>query len=320
MERMAGYLDELKNNSAAQFEKVRWAMSEFDRKATHSRTDAFVQKSLRSARKFKDADKLKECRRGAYCGNIYCGGCRDRMASKLLGRVRAHLVAQRMGEDACRERLRWITVLHALERAEIADIKEATKKARADYVQLNRKFKSSWAQGAFEYELVDMENVRSRVGKNASGNRKKHTLEKLGDYEASLDNLDFSWRWKDKAGNQRADYVLVHTHFLMDCGSEDWATIEKDMRRRWWRDYQVRIDGLTDFNVRSLDDSLWKMSSYCFKNRCSHHYEFGGYDIDEFEVNENMFSVNELNTIYSIYKSITGGRNTGLLLGWRMKN
>ena len=90
-----------------------------------------------------------------------------------------------MGEDACRDRLRWITVLHSVERAETAYIKEATKRARADYVQLNRKFKGSWAQGAFEYELVDMEKVHSRITKNASGNRKKDTLEKLGGYEAS---------------------------------------------------------------------------------------------------------------------------------------
>ena len=178
--------------------------------------------------------------------------------------------AKRMGEDACRERLRWITVLHDLKRAEIAEVKEATKKARADYVQLNRKFKGSWAQGAFEYELVDMEKVHSRITKDSEGSRKKVTLQKLGGYEASIDNLDFSWRWEDKAGNQRADYVLVHTHFLMDCGTEDWATIEKDMERRWYKDYQVRIDTLKDYKVRSLDDSLWKMSSYCFKNRCSH--------------------------------------------------
>ncbi len=310
----------LKRTRNESFKRILWHVGELDKKETHSRIDAFVQKALRKSRKFRDAEKLKECRRGAYCGSIYCAECRNRMASKLHRRVRLHISTQKMDEDACRDRLRWVTVLHSLECADVANIKQATKRARADYVQLNRRFLSSWAQGAFEFELVDMEKVNSRVSKNSSGTRKKNTLKKLGGYAPSLETMDWSWIWQDKTGNKRSDYILVHTHFLMDCGKEDWRDIEKYMRRRWYKDYQVRIDGLTDFNVRSLDDSLWKMSSYCFKNRCSHHYEFGGYDIDEFEVNENMFSVNELNTVYGVYKAIAGGKNTGLLLGWQMKH
>ena len=319
---MANTFDELKSTSDEQLEKLRWLMSAEERKATHARVDAFVTKALRRAGNHKDVKRLEECRRGAYCGNIYCGGCRDRMAAKLLGRVRAHLVSHDMGEDACRERLRWVTILHSLEKAEIGAVRKATKRARADYTQLNRKFAGSWGQGAFEYELVDMAKVSSRVGKNASGVRKKDTLERLGGYEASLDSLGWSWRWVDEAGNERTDYVLVHTHFLMDCGEEDWNAIDKNMRKRWYGDYQVRIDGLTDYSVRSLDESLWKMTSYCFKNRCSHHYEFGGYTFEDedMDVNESMFSVNELNTIYGICKELAGGRNTGLLLGWGMKN
>jgi len=311
--------EKLKKNSAAQFNKIRWAMNAEQKKATHSRIDAFVQKSLKSVGRFREAQRLKNCRRSAYCSSVYCGACRDRMAQKLLKRVRAHLRSEDIGDDSCRDRLRWVTILHSLETAEIDDIRNATDKARAEYVQLNRKLKGSWAQGAFEYELVDMQKVQSRVTGTASGNRKKATLLELGGYKAKLYNQDLSWCWTDKAGNQRTDYVLVHTHFLMDCGTDDWKAIERDMRRRWHKSYQVRIDTLTDYSVRSLEDSLWKMSSYCFKNRCSHHYEFGSYDIDEFEANENMFSISELNTIYEIYKSISGSRNNGLLLSWRKK-
>jgi len=318
---MAKSFDKLKSNGDEQLEKVRWSMNSEERKATNSRVDAFVKKSLRIAGKHKDVKRLEECRRASYCSNIYCTTCRNRMAAKLLARVQLHLVEHDMDEASCRNRLRFVTVLHSLERAEIGALKEATKRARAGYVQLNRKFKCSWAQGAFEYELVDMEKVSSRITKDASGVRKKDTLERLGGYEASLDSLDWSWRWLDEAGNKRTDYILVHTHFLMDCGEEDWNAIDADMRKRWHQDYQVRIDGLTDFNVRSLEDSLWKMSSYCFKNRCSHHYEFGGYTFqdEDVDVNEKMFSVNELNTIYEFYKAIAGGRNTGLLLSWGIK-
>ena len=310
---MAKSFDELKSTGDTQLEKLRWAMSAEERKSTHAKIGAFVKKALRRAGKHQAVKRLEECRRGAYCGNIYCGECRDRMAAKLLGRVRAHLVSHDMGEDACRERLRWVTILHSLEKAEVGAVREGTKRARADYTQLNRKFAGSWAQGAFEFELVDMEKVSLRAGKNASGVRKKDTLQRLGGY-------DGSWRWVDEAGNQRTDYVLVHTHFLMDCGEEDWNAIDADMRKRWDGDYQVRIDGLTDYSVRSLDESLWKMTSYCFKNHCSHHYEFGGYTFEEedMDVNESMFSVNELNVIYGIYKEKAGGRNTGLLLGWGM--
>lgn len=311
--------EELKKSSAARFKKIRWAMNAEYRKATHSRIDAFVQRSLKSAGRFQQAAKLKNCGRSSYCGSIYCGGCRDRMAQKLLSRVRAHLLSEDMGDDSCRDRLRWVTVLHSLETAEIDKIKAATKRARSEYTQLNRKFSGSWAQGAFEYELVDMQKVQSRVTGTASGNRKKATLLELGGYQTQLYNQEGSWIWTDKAGQSRTDYVLVHTHFLMDCGTDDWKAIDKDMRRRWYGSYQVRIDTLKDYKVRSLEDSLWKMASYCFKNRCSHHYDFGSYDIDEVDVNENMFNVNELNAIYEIYKSMSGGSNKGLLLGWKKK-
>ena len=318
---MAKSFNELKSNGDEQLAKVRWLLNAEQRKATKGRVDSFVKKSLRIAGKHRDVKRLEECRRGSYCGNIYCSTCRNRMAAKLLARVQLHLVSHDMDDASCRERLRWVTVLHSLEKAEIGALKEATKRARAGYVQLNRKFKCSWAQGAFEYELVDMEKVSSRIENNDSGIRKKATLQKLGGYEASLDSLDWSWRWLDEAGNKRTDYILVHTHFLMDCGEEDWNAIDADMRKRWHQDYQVRIDGLTDFNVRSLDESLWKMSSYCFKNRCSHHYDFNQYKFDneDSDEDENMFSIHEMNMIYEIYKNIAGGRNTGLLLSWGIK-
>jgi len=94
---MANTFDELNSTGDTQLEKLRWLMSAEERKSTHARIDAFVIKALRRSGNHKDVKRLEACGRGSYCGNIYCGGCRDRMAAKLLGRVRAHLVSQDMG-------------------------------------------------------------------------------------------------------------------------------------------------------------------------------------------------------------------------------
>ena len=93
---MAKSFDELKSTGDEQLETLRWLMSAEERKSTHARVDAFVTKALRRAGNHKDVKRLEACERGSYCGNIYCSECRDRMAAKLLGRVRAHLVSLKM--------------------------------------------------------------------------------------------------------------------------------------------------------------------------------------------------------------------------------
>jgi hypothetical protein len=315
----------LKENANSHLQRLLWEINSFDIKKTHARNDAFVRHALSISRKHHDVKRLKNCSRESLCQNIYCTRCRNRLATKLLERVRTHIKTQNMDDDAVRARLRWVTILHALDKADIKDIRDTTRRAREEYNLLNDKFKCTWARGAFEYELVDMAKVSARIEKSSSGIRKKYTLQNLGGYESNLIDLDHSWEWEDEFGIKRTDYVLVHTHFLMDCGEGDWDLIKKDINRRWNKSYQVEVKSIWSESERPLQLSLWKMSSYCFKNATKFNYEFGGY-VDETSdeksaelTNEKMFSVNELNTIYDIYKSMAGGKNTGLQLGWNMK-
>ena len=316
---VANTFQELKSNRALDFQRIVFAMHGEDRKHSNARIDSFVQSALRKTKHTRTANRLKDCKRGSYCGNIYCSVCRSRMAEKLLKRFQVHIFNEDLGSVDCSRRLRWGTILHDVVEANLDAVKSATQRAREDYINFNRKFASSWAQGAFEYELLDMQKVERFIGESASQSRKKSTLLEMTGYQNNLDQQKRDWIWKDSAGNKRTDYVLVHTHFLMDGYEYDWDDIKKDAVRRWGKHHRVKFDALHDYKTRSLEDSLFKMASYCFKNRCDFHYDFGNYRWEDDLDNEKMFSVTEINTLFYIYDKMMGSNRRGMLLGWNKK-
>lgn len=93
---------------------IRHQMLKEQKKTSQGRVDLFIQKSLKSIGRGQLAKRLEECSRGQYCGNIYCRTCRDCMADKMNKRYQAHIQKQNMDKHACRERLRFITILHQL--------------------------------------------------------------------------------------------------------------------------------------------------------------------------------------------------------------
>ena len=305
--------------SGAEAEKIRLAMLDEVKKSTQSRTDLFVQKSLKFVGQWQASERLNKCGRGRYCGNIYCKTCRDRMAVKLLDRFKTHLTYRpdrsASREDYSRDNLRFVTVLHDLIPADRHKVKQAQDRVRKEYRNFSTKW-GCWYQGAFEYELVDMAKVVTHIADVGSQSRKKDSLlRKAGIKPDLLEDKDVSWT--DKDGRKRTDYILLHTHFLMDCGQNGWDEIATDMRRRWYGKNDVDISTLYDFSIRTLEDSLWKMASYPFKNRVKYHYDFGNFEWErgeeEFE-DINAFNANELLTLFEIYKHMMGSKKTGHLL------
>ena len=304
------------SKSGALDEHIRHQMLKEQKKTSQGRVDLFIQKSLKSVGRGQLAKRLEECSRGQYCGNIYCRTCRVRMAAKMNKRYQTHIQKQNMVKNACRERLRFITILHRLIPADKHQVAKAQKYVRQEYRNFSTKW-GCWYQGAFEYELLDMLKVSYFVADAGFQSRKKEVSQRLGRDKPNLFK-EHDWSWIDDAGEKRTDYILLHTHFLMDGGNHDWNDISANIRRRWSGDHIVNVSTLWDLSKRPLADSLWKIASYPFKNRCQYHYDFGNYewekDEDDYD-DINAFTASELLTIFDIYKHMMGTRNTGHLLG-----
>ena len=77
------------------------------------------------------------------------------MADKMNKRYQAHIQKQNMDKHACRERLRFITILHQRIPADKHQVAKAQRYVRQEYRNFSTKW-GCWYQGDFEYELLDM--------------------------------------------------------------------------------------------------------------------------------------------------------------------
>lgn len=314
---MANTFKELKEGRKKSFLRVSSAMSDEFRKARNARISSFVLKVLSETGQDHTAQRMKGCERGSLCGYVYCGHCREKHAQALLRRYQAHIGRQQMDDNECRDRIRWVTVLHDLVPCDLEQIQAATKRGRKDYSNFNRKWDGTWAQGVFEFELVDMKKVINLVGTSGGQSRKRKTLMGMCNNQNKNENQNVDdWVWIDDLDIKRTDYVLLHTHFLMDGGANDWDKISRDMRLRWPGSYHVNADKLYDSEVRELGESLRIMANYSFKNRARYHYNFGNYKHEEDLADENMFSKRDMRNVFNIYEKMNGKNNKGILLGW----
>jgi len=310
-------LDYLRERRDAIFGKMCWRANEDTKKNGKERTDHFVRQSLWDHRQFADANKLKNCQRGSYCGLIYCSTCRGRHGDKLLTRFRGRIQGERLDEDQVRDRFRWCTFLHAVVPADAASVIEAIRNARTFYNAMSTKFDGSWAQGAFECELVDLVKVSNQRSTDAGQERKRELVLKLSGRMTDDLFADEDYTWEDADGNKRSDWVLVHTHFLMDVGNHEIDAVKGYLKQRFRLDRQAIMESIWSADKRSLDASLQKMASYPFKNRSSYNYNFGRYD----EIGpEARFNANEMVTLFNLYKVMCGGNNKGHLVSWGIKS
>lgn len=309
-------LDWLCDNRDAIFDKMRWVAGEDVKKSDKARTDYFLRQSLRAHRRFGAAAKLQECGRGSYCGNVYCSTCRDRHAEHLRTRFNHRIYHEKLDDDGVLARFRWCTFLHAMVPADASWVIAAIGNARGFYNAFSAKFGRSWAQGAFECELVDLQKVYSQQSSGCGQERKRGLVLRLSGRLTDDLFADQDFTWEDADGNKRTDWVLVHTHFLMDVGDHDPDDMKAYIKARFSLDRQAIMESIWRPDVRSLDASLNKMASYPFKNRSSYNYNFGHYD----EIGpEARFNANEMVTLFNIYGAMCKKNNKGHLLSWGVK-
>ena len=222
----------LDSQSGVSLKRIRKTILEKTKKPSRGRIDLFVQDSLKINGHWESVKSLKECHKGQYRGNIYCRTCRDRMGLKMLRRYQSYLSRENMSESSCRARLRHITIIHGLIPADKKQVKTSQKNVRNKYNSFSRKWPNAWYQGAFEYELIDMQKVLNHIHDQGSQSRKKAVLlDLVGCKPDMFEERDSTWT--DDDGNKRSDYILLHTHFLMDAAQYKWADISDNMRKRW---------------------------------------------------------------------------------------
>jgi hypothetical protein len=324
---MSNSFKEMKENSEKRSKRIRAAALDEERKRGKGRDDFFVRGSLREAGNFAAVSRLDGCGRGSYCGYTYCSVCRKRLAGALEKRIQTHRRDYQPTDADVLSRFRWVTILHSLEICDVDDLKAATKKARREFNNFKRKYKATWVQGVFEYELVDMLKVKNLITDDGEQSRKRTVLLDMlvDDYDYRKSRFEFGdgISYQDDNGLKNNDYILFHSHFMMDAGKyaddNSWDKIKTDLKKRWKGNYRVEADRLYDMKRQSLDRTFEKTSSYSFKNRLKFNYTFGNYQWEEELEDENYFSRLQANTIFNIYDEMSGKNNAGLLLGWESK-
>jgi hypothetical protein len=332
---MANSFNEIKENSDQRSKRIRAAALDEERKKAKGGDDKFIIKALRKSRNFAAAERLESCGRGSYCGFVYCSVCRKRHAGKLLKRIQTHRQDYQLTDADVLERFRWVTILHSLEICDVDDLKAATKKARQEFNNFKRKWNATWVQGVMEYELVDMMKVKNLTTDDGEQSRKRTVLldmlEDDYDYRKSRFRFSDGITYESDIGLKRTDYILVHSHFLMDAGKyaneKSWDAIKRDLKKRWQGNWHVLAKRLYKRKGQnenkevtySVDNTFEKTSSYSFKNRLKFNYTFGNYKWEEELEDENYFSLLQANIIFNIYDEMSGENNSGLLLGWESK-
>jgi len=259
----------------------------------HTWTVKRVQRTLRSTGKDRLADKISNCRKGQYCGQVYCRVCRDRAARSLKSRISRHIEKRFDGDaELAREQLRHTTILCELVDFGVGSVEMSIDQARKDINALKRRFKNLWFQGSFEFELINIDKLMVWGGKNEV---KKKTLGTMADARVVI-------------GNQ----ILVHFHGLMDLNGEDEKLVKKWCRKRWNKHHRQTDLGRI-WKYQPLDEMAWKVSSYCFKGRTQDNMTFVAKDFEDGE----YFTYEELGGLIHLYDEI-GGRNgvSGLLIGF----
>jgi hypothetical protein len=273
------------SQSGKTFKRVYGQMSQ--RKGTWAKTR--IRRALVGLGNTKLANSILNCRKGQLCGQVYCSSCRDKAAQSLKDRISKRIQQRfRNDPDKSREQLRHTTVLCGLVDFNLSSVKQSVSQARKDINAFKRRFKDVWFQGAFEFELIDLDKLLVWDGDNQV---KKETLEKM----------------TDKRGN----LILVHFHGLMDLNGVDEKLVKEWVGQRWNKHHrQTHLQRIR--KGQRLGEMTWKVSSYCFKNRVKDNMTFiaRGFEEGEYFTNE------ELSNLIKIYDGVGGGKGvSGLLIG-----
>lgn len=239
------------------------------------------------------ASRISNCRKGQYCGQVYCQDCRNRASKCLQERVQDYIqFSYGPDEEGAREQLRHVTILCELVNFDTESVKQSVSRARKDINAFRRRFKDIWFQGAFEFELVHMDKLMVWDGKNQV---KKETLGAM-----------------NKGSGNSGDRILVHFHGLMDLNGTDYDVV-KDWVRNRWNDHNRQTHMQRIYSNQSFDDMSWKVSSYCFKNRVRDNMTFIAKDF----MKGGYFTNDQLSRLIKLYDDVGGQKGvSGILIGF----
>lgn len=257
------------------------------------KTEKRVLHSLIGMGNRKLADKISNCGKGQICGQVYCPKCRDRASKSLQKRVLDHIQKSYGSyEDSVREQLRHTTILCELVEFDTKSVKLSVSKARKDFNAFRRRFKNIWFQGAFEFELIEMNKLRVWGGKNKV---KKETLGAM-----------------DRITGESNVRILVHIHGLMDLNGTNYKEV-KDWCGKRWNDHPRQSFFQRVYSDQTLEDMSWKVSSYCFKSRFRDNMTFIARDFEK----GDYFTNDQLSRLIKLYDYVGGQKGvSGILIGF----
>jgi hypothetical protein len=246
-------------------------------KGSHYRTRVFDSLHL-----VTDGSTMRDCmneKTGAeLCGSLFCDRCRERRQSSIFSTFKDYTEKQFGGdEDAARDRLRFVSVLHSLVAVEdldtmaaafasIEEVKTAVSEMKSILALVKKKAKRKhnadiWLRGGVHIELIDFDLflLADAFGK---GTVKTDTI----------NSFIHRYSAEKKFSTQNGKFFLVHFHALADkkdlsdkdfrrLFEERWSLTKKQVHiQRTWKTIKFKNNEA----IQSLDDGLLGMARYCF--------------------------------------------------------
>jgi hypothetical protein len=241
-----------------------------------------VQAALSSIGAKTLANKIARCTRGRVCSSVYCRKCRNtavgRFEKRLLNRLQVTL--KRVNDDRRRrsslydegylDQWMYLTVLCDVVDFKLKSVNRAVDDARSVLNRFQKKFERAWVHGAFEFELVDLDDLRAMEG---DASVKKQTL------LAMMDNDLVRFRGKK---------ILVHYHAVVDRTDHDVPEMRKWFSGNYDK-HQRQVELKFTRSDQAASTKIWKLASYGFKNRLQYNtsFETRGYETGAFFANKD---------------------------------
>jgi hypothetical protein len=230
------------------------------------------------------AVSMSKCQPRSRCSSFYCEYCRNRAAQNLADRVTRRVAGYLKNDaNAVQKRFRFVTVLHEVVDFEESSVSASVERCRTQLNAFHRRFPNVWIQGAFEFELIDVDHLKKVTSGN--GKIKSETIHDMmteGKHATSAKGLK----------------ILVHFHAIIDLIDGDVASDVSRWLRAHWCDHPRQVDVKPTFKGQPLEEKVWKLSSYCFKNRTQFNDTF---ETRDFELGKD-FTNEELGKLVSLYQ------------------
>ena len=133
----------------------------FKTQRKNTRRKKRVIRALRYCGQGEYADRIENCNKYSRCSSNWCPKCSKESKEHLSERIFDHINrAYGSNEEAIRAQLLFVTPLYGLAAVhDLYRVQKIVREARSDWKALRRRFPELWWQGAFEFELIDIQGV-----------------------------------------------------------------------------------------------------------------------------------------------------------------